>query len=79
MTIATMPVKALDHYLSLPYSILLIPSPEGGWFAEIPELPGCMTCGDTQEEVLALIEDAKRAWLSVNLADGELIPEPRPR
>lgn len=54
-------VKDLDYYLSLPYSILLIPSEGGGWFAEVPELKGCMTFGDTQAEILELIEDAKRA------------------
>ncbi len=70
--------KGLDYYLSLPYSILLIPEEEGGWFAKIPELPGCMTFGDTQQEVLELIEDAKLGWLSVAVEEGDPIPEPEP-
>ena len=66
--------KNLDYYLTLPYSILLVPD-EDGWYAEVPELPGCMTCGDTKERVLKLIEDAKRSWLEVSLEHGDPIPE----
>jgi antitoxin HicB len=71
------PKKDLDYYLSLPYSILLVPEGDGGWFAQIPELPGCMTFGDTQAEVLELIEDAKHLWLSHSLEEGDPIPEPQ--
>ena len=31
--------KDLNYYLKLPYRIVLHPSPEGGYAAEIPELP----------------------------------------
>jgi antitoxin HicB len=65
----------LGYYLGLPYSILLVPD-EDGWYAEIPELPGCMTCGETKEDALQLIEDAKISWLKVSLANGDSIPEP---
>jgi antitoxin HicB len=69
--------KDLAYYMSLPYKIVLTPDYEGeGWLAEIPELPGCMTSGDSQEEVLALIEEAKELWLEHNLAEGRPIPEP---
>lgn len=69
--------KNIEYYMALPYSILLIPEEDGGWFAQVPELPGCMTYGDTQQEVLELIEDAKRLWLEVNLEKGRPIPEPK--
>jgi predicted RNase H-like HicB family nuclease len=35
-----------------------------------------MTYGDTQAEVLDLIEDAKRLWITHNLAEGRAIPSP---
>lgn len=73
------PNKDLSYYIALPYSILLIPEEDGGWFAEIPELPGCMTFGDTKEEVLELIEDAKLTWISGSLEAGDPIPEPHMR
>ena len=44
--------KTLEYYLSLPYSILLIPDKDGYWFAEIPELDGCVTNGDSREDAL---------------------------
>lgn len=72
-----MTTKDLNYYLSLPYTIVLIPDTEdGGWFAKIPELPGCMTFGDTQAEVLELIEDAKLTWIAGCLEEGITIPEP---
>jgi antitoxin HicB len=73
------PTKDLGYYLSLPYRILLTPLTEedgGGWFVEIPELPGCMSDGETQQEALENIEDAKRLWLESSLAHNDPIPEP---
>jgi antitoxin HicB len=73
--------KNIDYYLSLPYSVLLTPlSAEdgGGWFAQIPALPGCMSDGETQLEALEMIEDAKRGWIESALAHGDPIPEPEP-
>ena len=72
-----MPItKDLNYYLHLPYSILLVPEEDGGWFAKVPELPGCMTYGETQAEALELIADAKKLWLESCLENGDPIPEP---
>ena len=38
---------------------------EGGYWAEVPALPGCVTEGDTMEEVLANLQDAIEGWLEV--------------
>jgi antitoxin HicB len=35
----------------------------GGYVAEVPELPGCMSDGETPEEALANAYDAAEAWL----------------
>ncbi|HEX2622383.1 MAG TPA: type II toxin-antitoxin system HicB family antitoxin [Phototrophicaceae bacterium] len=70
--------KNLDYYVNLPYTIELTPAGDGSWFAKIPLLPGCMTVGDTQQEALEMIEDAKLGWLSVALEEGDIIPEPQP-
>jgi antitoxin HicB len=69
----------MEHYLSLPYAVRVYREPDGsGFTAEIPDLPGCITCADTLDEVWALIDDAKRGWLELALADGDPIPEPAP-
>lgn len=68
--------KNLNYYLKLPYKIEIIPSPEGGYAARIIELPGCISQGQTLEEVTANIEDAKICWLEAALEEGITIPEP---
>lgn len=68
--------KDLQYYLSLPYTIELTPDEDGFWFAEIPLLDGCMTNGESREDALHMIDDAKRAWLTTALKSGIPIPEP---
>jgi len=70
--------KDLAYYLGLPYTIELIPEPQGGWYAGIKELPGCMTEADTPEEALDEIRQLQAEWLQISLEDGQAIPEPRP-
>ncbi|MCC5640414.1 type II toxin-antitoxin system HicB family antitoxin [Nostoc sp. CHAB 5844] len=38
---------------------------EGGYWAEVPAFPGCITEGDTMEEVMANLKDAIEGWLDV--------------
>ena len=38
---------------------------EGGYTVSVPDLPGCISEGDTFEEALSNIEDAIRGWLLV--------------
>lgn len=68
--------KDLKYYLDLKYTIRLKANFDGSYFAEIEELPGCITEADTEEEVLKMIEDAKTAWLIVALKRKIDIPEP---
>jgi predicted RNase H-like HicB family nuclease len=46
---------------------------EGGYWAEVPALPGCVTEGDNMEEVLANLKDAIEGWLDV--ANNKHTPE----
>src|SRR5664279_4322050 len=68
--------KDLNYYLKLQYTIRLKKNLDGTYFAEIEELPGCITEGDTEEEVLIMLEDAKKAWLEVALERKISIQEP---
>lgn len=38
---------------------------EGGYWAEVSALPGCITEGDSMDEVLANLQDAIQSWLEV--------------
>ena len=44
---------------------IIHPAEEGGYWAEVPALPGCITEGDTMEEVVANLKDAIAGWLEV--------------
>ena len=69
--------RTLDYYLSLPYTMEIVPDTEdGGYVAWIKELEGCITQADTWDELLSMIDDAKRLWLEVALEQGRTIPEP---
>ncbi len=64
-------MKMLNEYLALPYRLELIPdSDEGGYIASYPELPGCLTCGETIESAASNAEDAKKAWLEAAIESG---------
>jgi predicted RNase H-like HicB family nuclease len=39
----------------------------GGYWAEVPALPGCATQGETMEELLANLREAIEGWLSVEI------------
>ena len=69
--------KSLEYYLSLPYTIEVIPDTDvGGYVARIKELRGCMTQADTWDELISMIGEAKEGWLEVALEYGHSIPEP---
>jgi antitoxin HicB len=70
--------KTLEYYMSLPYSIELIPDEDGYWFAQIPLLQGCMTQGASREEALQMLDEAKEIWLEQQLLHNQPIPEPQP-
>jgi predicted RNase H-like HicB family nuclease len=44
---------------------IIHPAEEGGYWAEVPALPGCITEGDSMEEVMANLKDAIEGWLHV--------------
>jgi len=72
-------MKDLSHYLNLNYEIKIRKLSEeegGGWFAEIPLLPGCISDGETPEEAILNINDAKKCWIETSLELERPIPEP---
>jgi antitoxin HicB len=68
--------KDLDYYMALPYKVVLFPCDEGGYVAEVPDLIGCITQAETKEEIMEMIEDAKKVWILAALEDGREISEP---
>ncbi len=50
--------------------IVLHEAEEGGFWAEVPAIPGCATQGDTFEELLQNLYEAIEGCLSVELEPG---------
>ena len=70
-------MKTIEEYLALPYKMEIVPDlDEGGYAVNWPELPGCVTCGETLEQAVRNAEDAKYTWLETAIEEGTEIPEP---
>jgi predicted RNase H-like HicB family nuclease len=52
--VSNMTIKAIIHKAE-----------EGGFWAEVPALPGCLTQGETLAEVESNLREAIELWLSV--------------
>jgi predicted RNase H-like HicB family nuclease len=50
---------------------------EGGFWAEVPALPGCVTQGDTLEEVMSNLREAIEGWLSVETTEAGAVGSDR--
>ena len=62
------------------YEIIIFWSEEDQVFvAEVPELPGCLAHGDTQEAALNNAKEALRLWIDTALECGDPVPEPKGR
>ncbi len=70
-------MKTLNEYLSMNYRMEIIEDrKEGGYVVSFPELPGCVSCGDTIETAVYNALDAKKVWLTTAIEDGIKIQEP---
>jgi predicted RNase H-like HicB family nuclease len=71
----------LDTYMHLPYAVEVVPdaTTDGGvcYLASHPELPGCMAHGDTPDEALRNLEDARRLYLTTLIKRGLHVPRPK--
>jgi predicted RNase H-like HicB family nuclease len=50
---------------------------EGGYWAEVPAIPGCATEGDTFEELLQNLYEAVEGCLSVDIASPQTADKDR--
>lgn len=68
--------QSLEYYLSLEYPVTVYPDADGGYVAEIKDLPGCLTQGETLEETMTNINEARELWLETVYENGDKIPLP---
>ncbi|MFZ0051899.1 MAG: type II toxin-antitoxin system HicB family antitoxin [Desulfobaccales bacterium] len=63
-----------DYHINIFYS-----DEDRGYIADIPDLDSCSAFGQTPEQALAEVEQAKKAWLAAADQAGKPIPPPRYR
>ena len=60
------------------YEVIIYWSKEDeAYIAEVPELPGCMAHGDTQEDALKNALDAISLWIETAKEFGDPVPDPK--
>jgi predicted RNase H-like HicB family nuclease len=55
--------------------IIIHEAEEGGYWAEVPAIPGCATQGETIDELLKNIYEAVEGCLSVDMQDIQVSPK----
>lgn len=53
------------------FKVVLTPEEDGWFIAEVPELPGCLSQGESREAALENIRDAIQGWIKVRLMRDE--------
>lgn len=65
--------------IGLRYPVLIRPLSDedgGGFLATVPDLPGCMSDGETPEEAVINVQDAILTWIEAAEDLGHLVPPP---
>jgi predicted RNase H-like HicB family nuclease len=58
------------------YLVVIEKASDGSYSAYVPDLPGCVTCGNSIEETKGLIQEAIRLQIESLLRHQEPVPEP---
>ena len=61
--------------MKLVYPAIFSPWEDGaGYTVQVPDLPGCVTEGDSLAEAIYMAEDAACGWVLTELEDGNTVP-----
>jgi antitoxin HicB len=69
-------IRQVERLMARPYRKVITGDAADGFLAMAPELPGCVTAGETEAEALELLHDAMSLWMTSALEDGQPVPEP---
>jgi predicted RNase H-like HicB family nuclease len=56
------------------YTVLVYKAEEGGYWAEVPALPGCYSQGETVEETMINVKEAVEAHIMALIEEEEKVP-----
>ena len=61
-------MKIPNDYMELSYRMEIVEDKdEGGFVVSYPDLPGCITCGETRESAVVNALDAKKEWFEAHI------------
>ena len=63
-----------DYHINIFYS-----EDDEGYIADIPDLESCSAFGETPDEALHEVQQAKKVWMEAARAEGKIIPPPEYR
>lgn len=66
----------MDTIKSSQYEAIFMPQSEGGFTVEVPDLPGCISEGDTLEEAKANIQEAIEVFIETLQERKVSVPKP---
>ena len=73
-------MKTIEYYMGLDYPATILRhvsrKDETYWIAKNFDLPGCMSDGETPNEAIRNLADARLGWIESYLEDGLEVPEP---
>jgi predicted RNase H-like HicB family nuclease len=58
------------------YAVVIEQALDGSYSAYVPDLPGCVACGDNLEEAQEMIQEAVALHIESLRAHGESVPQP---
>ena len=67
-----------EEIMKRPYRKVISGDADEGFLIQVPDLPGCMTAGETMEQAVSMLPEAMLGWLESVLERGLPVPEPTP-
>jgi len=64
----------IEGWFFMRYTIVLEREADGGYVATVPALPGCVSQGDTRDEVMRNIGEAADLYIGDCIAAGDPVP-----
>ena len=61
------------QYNTMKLKVIIHEAEEGGYWAEVPSIPGCATQGDTFDELLSNIYEAVEGCMTVDVQDISIL------
>jgi Uncharacterized conserved protein len=76
-TVAIAIPAVASYNQTMKIKVIVHEAEEGGYWAEVPSIPGCATQGDTFEELLNNLYEAVEGCLSVDIPPDQITDKDR--